>query len=288
MISIVVPTYNTAELTLRCCEAVIAAAPGAELIVVDDASIDGTAERLPPSVRVIRLEQNSGFAKAANAGVNAATGEIILLLNSDAVLDREALRGFVEAFSITPKLGVAGATLLNADGTPQWSGGRAPTLPWLIGVVSGAGRFARFFRRRRRPAAIREVDWVSGAAMAFRREVWRDCGPLSGQFRFYAQDLDFCMRARRAGWLIGVIDGARVVHDRGASIAGGSELHHDPELLWRDLLTWYASEHGTRRATFARRVLVVFGAMRVALTRRSDPARAAFVRATRALAQSDW
>ena len=117
------------------------------------------------------METNRGFAVAANAGVAAARGEVILLLNSDAIVEADALRAIVAAFENEPRLGVAGARLLNEDGTPQWSGGATPTLPWMIGVVSGAGHLARLFRRRG-GNHVRKVDWVSGAALAFRRGVW--------------------------------------------------------------------------------------------------------------------
>src|SRR5438552_863390 len=88
-LSVVIPSYNTASMTVRCCHAVLAAAPAGrsvEVIVTDDGSSDGTAEVLArdvPEVRVVRLENNSGFAAAANAGVAAAHGQTVLLLNSD-------------------------------------------------------------------------------------------------------------------------------------------------------------------------------------------------------------
>jgi len=148
---VVIPTFNTASMTLRCCRAVLAWMPEAsEVIVADDGSSDGTAELLArevPSVRVVRLESNRGFAPAVNLGVGVAQGRIILLLNSDAMVPDGALRNLVAVFD-DPLLGVAGARLVNEDGSPQWSGGQTPTLPWMIGVVSGLGRFAGLFRRK--------------------------------------------------------------------------------------------------------------------------------------------
>src|SRR5882672_2037249 len=153
-LSVVIPTFNTAPMTLRCCRAVLASLPPeSEVIVADDGSTDGTAELLAreaPSVQVVRLETNRGFAPAANRGVAASRGNIILLLNSDAIVDTDALTALLDAFDADPKLGVAGARLFNPDRTPQWSGGAAPTLAWMIGVVSGAGHLARLIRRRGR------------------------------------------------------------------------------------------------------------------------------------------
>ncbi|MEA2464467.1 MAG: hypothetical protein QOJ98_2214, partial [Acidobacteriota bacterium] len=133
-LSVVIPTYNTAAMTLAACRAVRAAAETAEVIVVDDASTDGTRELLAselPDVQVVRLETNRRFAAAANAGVAAATCPLILLLNSDTVIEPGAVTAFAAAFEADPGLGVAGARLVNSDGTPQWSGGPLPTLAWL-------------------------------------------------------------------------------------------------------------------------------------------------------------
>jgi GT2 family glycosyltransferase len=283
-LSVVIPTFNTAQMTLRCCRAVLASLPAdSEVIVADDGSTDGTANLLgreAPQVHVVRLESNRGFAPAANRGVAAAQGSIILLLNSDAIVDPDAIAALFDAFADT-NLGVAGARLLNPDRTPQWSGGAAPTLPWMIGVVSGAGRLARLVRRGVR--VQREVDWVSGAAMAFRREVWTQAGPLDERFRFYCQDIEFCLRARDAGWRVAVIEEARVVHAIGATVAADSALHHDPERLWPDLLTWGGRRYGRRWMFAARIVLVATSVLRIAVRAIARRDHAPFIRAMKAL-----
>lgn len=297
LLSVVIPTYDTAAMTLRCCRAVLASLPeSCEVIVADDGSRDGTAELLArevPAVRIARLETNRGFAGAANHGVSAARGRIILVLNSDAIVEAGALRALVRAFDEDPQLGVASAQLLNEDGTPQWTGGRAPTLAWLIGVVSGAGAV---MRRRRTSAnesrGPREVDWVSGAAMAFRREVWRDAGPFSERFLFYCQDIELCLRAKRAGWRVRIVDDARVTHRIGGTASANGPLQHEPAILWSDLLTWGADHYGRAWAFFARITLLSVIAMRIVwrtLRRpfRSDETTAAIVRALLRLAHSD-
>jgi N-acetylglucosaminyl-diphospho-decaprenol L-rhamnosyltransferase len=287
-LSVVIPTYDTAAMTLRCCRAVLASMPPAtEVLVADDGSRDGTAELLAreaPSVRVVRLETNRGFATAANQGIAATTGRIVLVLNSDAIVDADALHALVAAFDADARLGVAGARLLNEDRTPQWSGGRTPALAWMIGVVSGAGPLLRYVRRRRNGQRARDVDWVSGAAMAFRREVWNDAGPLSERFLFYCQDIDFCLRARRAGWHVRIIDDARVTHALGRTIAAQHALPHDPERLWPDLLTWGRDAYGRRWGAVARVALVAAAAMRVVVRGwpvRRDGTTSALLRATR-------
>jgi N-acetylglucosaminyl-diphospho-decaprenol L-rhamnosyltransferase len=295
-LSVIIPTFNTASMTLRCCRAVLASKPDrAEVIVADDGSSDGTADLLArevPDVQIERLESNRGFAAAANRGVEAARGRVIVLLNSDAVVEGSALRALLAAFNDDRSVGVAGAQLLNEDGTAQWSGGRMPTLLWMAAVVSGAGPLARFFRGRRQIQAQRDVDWVSGAAMAFRREVWTDAGPLNERFRFYCQDIEFCVRARDAGWRVHIVPEARVIHALGGTVAGENPLRHDPERLWADLLTWGTSRYGRAWSLIARIVLVAAAWLRISCralrpSLRRDETTAALVRAARLLTQID-
>ena len=265
-LSVVIPTFDTASMTLRCCRAVLASMPdSSEVIVADDGSTDGTAELLAreaPTVKMVRLEENRGFAAAANRGVAAAQGRILLLLNSDAIVQDGALQAMLAAFD-DPRLGVAGARLLDANGKPQWSGGPTPTLPWMIGVVSGAGHLAR----RVRPDGPRRIDWVSGAAMAVRREVWDAAGPLSERFSFYCQDIDFCLRARSAGWDVRIVEEARVVHARGGTIAAGNPLRYDPARLWPDLLAWGTAHYGRAWGAVARVTLVIAALTRIVWSR---------------------
>ena len=253
-LSVVIPTFNTAAMTLRCCRAI----DRGEVVVADDGSTDGTAELLArelPQVRVLRLETNGGFAVAANRGVAAARGDLILLLNSDAVVEAGALDALLQAFEHDPKLGVAGARLLDEDGTAQWSGGRTPTLLWMAAAISGLGRHARRFRRAGTKPSSDEVEWVSGAAMMFRAEVWRAAGPLSERYRFYCQDLEFCLRARDAGWRVRIVEEARVTHSLGRTIAAGQPRRQNVAALRDDLLAWGTARYGRAWGFVARLVL---------------------------------
>ena len=100
--------------------------------------------------------------------------------------------------------------------------------------------------------------------MAFRREVWSAVGPLDERFRFYCQDLAFCLAARDAGWRVRIVPEARVTHALGATLAPGESLHHDPERLWLDLLDWGRARYGRAWGAIARIVLVAAAWARVA------------------------
>jgi GT2 family glycosyltransferase len=252
-LSVVIPTHNTRDLTLRCVETLEAEGTAAEIVVVDDGGSDGTAEALAaahPAAEVLRVPQAGGFTRAANLGLARARGEILLLLNSDTEVVPGAFSALLAAFDRDPKLGIAGAALHYPDGSPQWSGGRAPSLLWLFGLTSGLPRLlARLPRWRRiKPAgaAPGSVDWVTGATLAMRRSVWEQVGPLDEGFRFYAQDLDVCLRAAAAGWKVELLPEVRVMHHHGATISRAPDSwgKQNAELLWADLLRWARRSRG--------------------------------------------
>ncbi len=239
-LSIVVPTRDTRELTLACLAAIDRAAGagragrsgaggwagGPQVILVDDAGGDGTAEaaRLRhPDLVVLRTPSPLGFTRAANLGLAAAAGDVVLLLNSDTEIAPGALAALAAAFAAEPRLGAAGAALAYPDGSPQWSGGAAPTLPWLCGLASGLpallGRLPSYRRLRPPGAAPAKVEWVTGAALALRRAALAEVGPLDERFRFYAQDLDLCLRLTAAGWRVALLPAVRVMHHHGATIS---------------------------------------------------------------------
>jgi len=263
-LSVIVPSHDTRELTLRCLASIAAADAAAEVILVDDAGTDGTAEAVAerfPAAVLIRTEEPAGFTRAANLGMARASGGILLLLNSDTEVDAPGLAALPAAFAADPRLGAAGADLHYPDGSAQWSGGRAPSLPWLFALASGApALLARLpFYRRVKPPGQKggAVEWVTGAALAVRRAAWEKAGPLDEDFRFYGQDLDLCLRLRREGWGVALLPGFRVMHHHGASIRAKHGGRQHPELLWTDLLRW-ARKH--RGASWARRAAVALAA----------------------------
>jgi GT2 family glycosyltransferase len=277
-LSVVIPTHDTRELTLQCLDSLYAAWPEAEtveVILVDDASRDGTAEAVRsrhPGVAVLRHETAERFTRAANAGLARARGEILLLLNSDTEVTPEGLARLAARFAEAPRLGIAGALLHYPDGSPQWSGGRQPTLLWFFALASGLpALLARlpFYRRAKplAPAAPTAVDWVTGAAMAIRRQAWEAAGPLDEGFRFYAQDLDFCLRAGRAGWKVEIHPGFAVLHHHGATIGRDPQARDRQhlELLWSDLLRWARKHRGAAWGNRAAAVLRTGARLRLAL-----------------------
>lgn len=259
-ISVVIPTHDTRELTLRCLANLEGGSTRPEqVIVVDDASADGTAGAIAqrhPEVQVLRNERALGFSGATNRGLAEARGAILLLLNSDTEVAPDCLQGFARAFRDEKELGVAGAALSDPDGTPQWSGGSTPSPLWLFAASSGIGPLVGQLRRRRgKVAPARRVDWVAGTALAMRHEVWESCGPLDERFTLYCQDLDLCLRAGEAGWRVRVLPECRVLHHHGATISRTSGERQDLERLWTDLVLWSAKWGGEAAAARTARTL---------------------------------
>ena len=263
-LSIVVPTHDTRELTLRCLAALAPlAAAGAQVVLVDDGSRDDTAGAVRAAhgfVEILRNEEAQGFSRAANRGLGAARGRLLLLLNSDTEVDASVRRA-LEAFESDERLGAAGAALVGTDGASQWSGGRLPTRGWLVAMASGLpallGALPGYRRLRPPGAAGADAEWVTGAALLVRRAAWEQVGPLSEAFAFYGQDLDFCQRLRDRGWRVRLLADWRVVHVGGATIGRrpGSMSGVQTALLWSDLLLWARRYHGDAWAARTARLM---------------------------------
>jgi N-acetylglucosaminyl-diphospho-decaprenol L-rhamnosyltransferase len=274
-VSVIIPTRDTRELTMRCIASVEGSThAAAEILLVDDGSRDGTAGAVRaafPRVRVISIADTHGFTAAVNCGWPLAIGDIVLLLNSDTEVAPDAIAAMVAAFERSATLGVAGASLRHPDGRAQWSAGREPTALWLFALASGSaaalGRLPgwRLARPESQSRSSNDVAWVPATAMAIRRDVSAQIGMFDPAFEMYAQDLDYCVRARAAGWRVAQVTDAHVIHTLGATIAATpgavATTRQDPRALFTDLARWihktYAPEHARTQARLLCRSLDV-------------------------------
>ena len=223
LLSIVVVNWNTREFLCACIRSIYATldAISFEIIVVDNASHDGSAEMVSsdfPEVLLVRNDENVGFAAANNIGLRRARGEFVMLLNPDTALCPGSVHRMLDFAKSRPDVGMVGPKLVSSDGSLQINGQRFPT---FLREVMCLTRLSRVFRRYHdsRLAWCREdfdinaeVDALAGACMLVRKAVVDTVGLLDEAFFLYYEDTDWCCRIKKAGWKIWYLGGAQVVH----------------------------------------------------------------------------
>lgn len=222
-VSVIIPMWNGREHIGDCLDAVLAQdRPNLEVIVVDDASTDSSVDLVTteyPQVCLIRNRYNKGFAATCNVGIKAARGEILILLNQDTRVCAGWLESLIEAFGEFD-IGIAGCKILYPDGERiQHAGG---WVAWPLGLAYHYGKGEVDEGQWDEP---REVEYVTGAAMAFRREVVDGIGLLDEEFwPGYFEDTDYCLRAKAAGYAVWYVPDAVLLHKETTSIGDGKEV----------------------------------------------------------------
>jgi GT2 family glycosyltransferase/glycosyltransferase involved in cell wall biosynthesis len=216
-VSVVVCAHDHVDMTLACLEALRVTqrwnVTPFEVLLVDDASGDATTDlRSVPGVVYVRLDENMGFLRAANAGVAAARGRHVLFLNNDTLPQGSWLDEMTDTLHRRPKAGVIGARLIFPDGRLQEAGG-------LIFRDASGWNYGRLGDPEDpRVTFERPVDYCSGAAMLVRGELLRSLGGFDERFApAYYEDTDLCFAAREHGWEVWYQPDAIVVHVEGAS-----------------------------------------------------------------------
>jgi N-acetylglucosaminyl-diphospho-decaprenol L-rhamnosyltransferase len=197
-----------------------------EIIVVDNASTDGSVEMVQaefPGVRLITNAENRGFPAANNQGIAVARGRYVLLLNPDTEVVGDALATMVAFADEHLDVGVVGPQLLDPDGFVQSSRRRFPTLATAFFESTWLQPHAprrlldRYYVRDQPDDTVLDVDWVKGAALMARREAIERVGPMDERFFMYSEELEWCRRFRDAGWRVVYLPTAQVVHHEGKS-----------------------------------------------------------------------
>jgi len=245
-VSIVIPVYGQIGYTLNCLHSLFAHATRAscEIIVVDDASPDASAEAIErldvPGLRSLRLASNGGFIAACNAGAAVARGAFVALLNNDTRVVAGWLDALLDSFTTFPRAGLVGSKLLYPSGTLQEAGG----ILWRDGSAWNYGR--EDDPNRPRYSHARQVDYVSGASVALPLALWRELGGLDAYFApAYCEDSDLGLRVRAAGREVWFQPQSRVIHYEGRTAGTDTEQgvkRHQTrntrkiQLRWRETL----------------------------------------------------
>jgi N-acetylglucosaminyl-diphospho-decaprenol L-rhamnosyltransferase len=303
-LSYCVVNTNGREDLMACLDAIERTHPAgveAEILVLDNASTDGSADAIRQrcsfsansggkeqrnewagmEVRLIALEQRAGKAENDSRLLKEAGGRYCLLLNEDSELRPGAVEALIAALDADPHAGAAGAQLLDSEGDPVPCAWR---FPGVGTALAGALFLHRWFTVQSKGDKMRRVDWAQSSALMVRREAAAEVGYLDPDFFVYYDECDFCKRLGEAGWHTLYVPSAEAVHhdqlstDLAAGLPRIVEFHRN-----RDL---YMRKHHSRPAAFAVRVLTAWSyALRAlaAVVLPSQPARIYWTHARQAL-----
>lgn len=229
-LSIIIVSWNVADLLAACldsiCTSLKATTYQTEIIVVDSASTDHTLAVLRehyPQVKLLPQAENLGFSRCNNIGLQAAQGRCLLLLNPDTEITGDALAQMIAYMDANPAVGIIGPHTRNTDGTTQSTRRRFPTVPlaffestWLQ-PYAPQSMLDRYYVTDVPDNAVTEVDWVQGSALMARREVYEQIGGLDTGYVMFSEEMDWCKRAKAAGWRVVYVGTASIIHHGGKS-----------------------------------------------------------------------
>ncbi len=229
-LSIIIVNYNVKEFLQNLLHSIEKASLkiSKEIIVIDNASDDGSVELIREKFSSIKLIQNKinlGFGRANNQGLVIAQGKYILFINPDCIVSENTLDNMISFFEDHPECGLAGCKILNSDGSLQLACRRGFPGPWtsftkvtgLSNLFPKSKIFARYNLTYMDEDQTYEVDAVSGSFMIIRKEVYEKVGGFDEQFFMYGEDLDLCYRVQKAGYKVFYVHTTQVIHYKGES-----------------------------------------------------------------------
>jgi hypothetical protein len=282
-LSIVIVSLNIKDLLEKCLESVFKNKEDIdfEVFVVDNASKDGTdkmVEKKFPKVKLIKNNKNIGFGPANNIAMKKGRGRYVLLLNPDTeMIQEKILSKMISWMDKHPKVGISSCALLNPDRTYQGSGGYFPNLfrvfAWmfflddipfvdrLIKPYHPLHPWSPFYKGENYFSKPHKQDWVTGAFFLIRREVLDEIGYFDEDFFAYVEEVEFCFRAKKAGWDIYYLPQWRILHY--GQVTTGSEFAMINE--FKGLKIFYAKHHPNWQMPILRGLLKAGSLLRIML-----------------------
>jgi hypothetical protein len=252
-------SYNTVDLLAACLDALPAALGDlrAEVVVVDNASDDGSAEMLAArrDVTAVHQTENVGYARAMNAALASTQAPVLVALNPDTRPPPGSLAVLVRALAAQPSVGLLGPRLANHDGTPQPSAYRFPSirLALVTGFLPHRFRHGRLGRRFGLEDAAphqspTDVDWLVGAVHVIRASALAGAAPYTERWFMYAEDMELCWRLHRTGWRVRLIPDTAITHvGNAAGAQRWTRLAREQRHL-DATYDWYVGAHGRAAA----------------------------------------
>lgn len=251
-LSIIIVNWNTLEMLRDCLSSVFASEGGraAEVIVVDNASEDGSADMVAaefPRAHLIRNSENRGFAAANNQGFTIAGGRHVLLLNSDTLVHGDVLADSVAWLDAHPEAAAMGCRVLNTDGSVQLTCSMYPSILNQLLQTSGLWKlrwprfFGRFLMTNWQRDSERVVETISGCYLLVRARVLDEVGLLDEDFFFFGEETDWCRRMRDAGWKLVFAPVGEITHHGSVS---ARKLNHQRDVMLTGAIVRLHRKHG--------------------------------------------
>ena len=271
LLSVVIPTWNAAELTATTLEGLVRGGVPVwgEIIVVDDGSDDGTAGKLSqqfPHIRVLRHESNRGFGAAVNTGFSSATGRYLGTVNNDVSVTWTCLERLVEFLEGQADGGAAAPVIVDGPGVCRRVGFDFPRTPWQLVARRLSRRIAGGQRSLAASVAPYASEYLRGARVVFRRAALEAVGLFDEQYHMFAEEIDLFRRLSRGGWTAWVLPSERATHYEGQT----SRNHPDPvtaskfrQQSYRSICIYYSKHHSWFTASLLRGMLAVRIAVRL-------------------------
>jgi len=270
-VSVVIVNWNTRNMVLRLLGSLSTPSEDSghevELIVVDNASSDGSVEAIRrefPDVKLVAQDENRGFPGGVNPGVRVATQPLVLLLNSDARTSRPSIEEAARYMDALSQVGILGPRIVGPEGRPQVSAWRDPSLAWMALEAVGLSKLKAFnfgFYREKSFTKPEEVDCVSGCVMMIRRDLLNELGGFDEDYFMYFEETDFCVRARRRGTRVHHAPIGEFVHEAGGT-SKSVRLRTFLDFR-RSQILFHRKHSGVAAALAARGLLVLASALRV-------------------------
>ncbi|MDA0986948.1 MAG: glycosyltransferase [Bacteroidetes bacterium] len=229
-LSVLIVNYNVRDFLRQSIESIKKSIHSikAEIIVVDNASDDGSVEMIRSnfkSVIIIQNQKNIGFGKANNKALKIAKGKYVLLINPDTIVQEDTIPKLIKYLKENKNVGLVGCKILNSDGTLQLACRRSIPTPWnafskIIGlskIFPKTKVFSKYNLTYLDENKISEVEALSGSFMMFPKSVYKIIGGFDEQFFMYGEDLDFCFRVKKSGFKIIYNPGTQIIHYKGES-----------------------------------------------------------------------
>lgn len=263
MISVIILSYNTQDITLKCLDHLYKSKDvELEVIVIDNASSDNSVKAIKkefPQVKLIANKENVGFAAGNNQGMKLAKGETILLLNSDCFVQTETLATCTKFLN---QFDVLGCKLLNKDGSIQPSWGYFPSLWRIVMLMSLVDNFP-LLRKFIRSIHVRdisryrhtqEVDWVTGAFILLKAQVFKKVGGIDEKYFMYGEEMEWMYRIKKQGFKIGYVPDAQATHLLGASTRSLSRAFSSE---MKGYLYWFSKHNPSWQLPILKLILII-------------------------------